>query len=126
MNYKEGYITRFNTHIHYVNGIPMDCCPKSYKYILELEKENKSLKDKLKATRKGLNKVLSKRKKWKDRYYKERRKNKQLEQALNEIKEYIKSWTVYECDKNTVRELSFESSKEDVLQIIDKYKWSDS
>lgn len=47
-------------------------------YIYILEKENKSLKDKLKATRKGLNKVLSKRKKWKDRYYKERKEKKIL------------------------------------------------
>lgn len=94
--------------------------------IERLQQENKELHKKSKATEKGLNKVLFKRKKWKNRYYKEKRKNKQLEQALNEIIEYIKSWTVYECDKNTVRELSFESSKEDVLQIIGKYKGSDS
>lgn len=49
-------------------------------YIDKLREENKQLKEKLKAVGKGLNKVLSKRKKWKDKYYEEQKKNKWLHQ----------------------------------------------
>jgi len=59
-------------------------------YIYILETKNKKLKEELKATRKGLNKVLSKRKKWKDRYYKEKRKNKEIEQQLEQKNKVIK------------------------------------
>lgn len=41
---KEGDITAFNTIVHIVNGTPMDCLAKSYKYILQLEQENTGLK----------------------------------------------------------------------------------
>lgn len=58
-------------------------------YIYFLEKENKEIEEELKATRKGLNKVLSKRKKWKDRYYKERLKNRNLTTKLNNYKTII-------------------------------------
>lgn len=47
MNYKEGDITKFNTIIHIVDNMPMDCYAKSYKYILKIEKENTNLKQAL-------------------------------------------------------------------------------
>lgn len=58
------------------------------KLLQQKEIENKKIKKELKSTGKGLNKVLSKRKKWKDRYYKERCKKKQLEQENQQLKEY--------------------------------------
>lgn len=54
--------------------------------IIELQQENQSLKEELKAVNKGLRKVLSKRKKWKYRYYKEKRKNSK---ALKYIEDKI-------------------------------------
>lgn len=50
------------------------------KLLITERRNNRQLKEKLKATGKGLNKVLYKRKKWKDRYYKEQKKNKWLHQ----------------------------------------------
>lgn len=52
----------------------------------ELLEENQELKEKIKATNKGLNKVRLKRKKWKYQYYKERNKNKELKKWLEEEK----------------------------------------
>lgn len=66
-----------------------------------LTQENRCLKEKLKATNKGLRKVLSKRLKWKRRYYKEKYIRKELknwlEETLNELKKnYISNRTSYE------------------------------
>lgn len=47
--------------------------------------ENKKLKEKFKATSKGLNKVLLKRQKWKDRYYKERLNKRNLIKYLESL-----------------------------------------
>lgn len=47
MNYKEGDITKFNTIIHIVDNMPMDCYVKSYMYILKIENENTNLKQAL-------------------------------------------------------------------------------
>lgn len=107
MNINEKDITGFNTHIHYVNGIPMDCCPKSYKYILELEKENKLLKqwDKDKDTRNSRQRIANK---------KLLEENKLLKQALNEIKEIIQR----------SKAMDFQKEK-GILQIIDKVLGSD-
>lgn len=52
----------------------------------KLQQENKQLKEELKAVNKGLRKVLSKRKKWKYRYYKEKIKNRK---ALKYIEDKI-------------------------------------
>lgn len=107
MNYKEGDITGFNTHIHYVNGIPMDCCPKAYKYILELEKENKRLKqwDKDKDTRNSRQRIANK---------KLLEENKLLKQSLNDIKEIIQR----------SKAMDFQKEK-GILRIIDNCKGSD-
>ena len=58
-------------------------------FIYELQQENKQLREELKAVRKGLSKVSVKRNKWKNRYYKEKRKNKQLKEVINKAIEYI-------------------------------------
>ncbi len=44
-----------------------------------LQVENAKLKEEVRAVNRGLKKVISKRKKWKDRYYRERQKAKELE-----------------------------------------------
>ena len=49
-----------------------------------LQEENKKLREKYKATNKGLIKVLSKRLKWKRRYYKEKYIRKELKKWLAE------------------------------------------
>ena len=54
------------------------------KLLITERRNNRQLKGKLKATGKGLNKVLSKRKKWKDRYYEELRIRRNLEKWLEE------------------------------------------
>lgn len=48
------------------------------------QKENKALKEKFRATNKGLQKVVLKRKKWKERYYKKKYENKELKEELEE------------------------------------------
>lgn len=48
--------------------------------------------------------------------------NKQLKEVIEEVREYIETWNVPECDRGTMREISFSSSKEDLLQILDKAK----
>lgn len=48
----------------------------------QLKENNMSMQEEIKAVNKGLRKVLSKRKKWKNRYYKEKRKNKQLKEVI--------------------------------------------
>lgn len=52
--------------------------------IERLQQENKKLREKYKATNKGLIKVLSKRLKWKRRYYKEKYIRKELKKWLEE------------------------------------------
>lgn len=49
------------------------------------------LQSKYKATNKGLIKVLKRSKKWKDRYYKQSHKNKQLIKYLENIIKYVES-----------------------------------
>ena len=72
----------------------------------ELLKENQQLKEELKALRKGLNKVVSKRKKWKYRYDKEKMKNRRA-------KSYIKN----NYHLNWYIESNY---KDELLQILDK------
>lgn len=55
--------------------------------IEKLQQENKKLREKYKATNKGLIKVLSKRLKWKRRYYKEKYIRKELKKWLEEIQQ---------------------------------------
>lgn len=57
--------------------------------IMELQQENKKLREKYKATNKGLKKVLSKRLKWKRRYYKEKYIRKELKKWLEEQTDYL-------------------------------------
>lgn len=64
---------------------------KLEEYIDNLEQENKLLREKLKATNKGLRKVLSKRLKWKRRYYKEKY-----------IRKTLKKWLEEESDKTHI------------------------
>lgn len=52
--------------------------------IMELQQENKKLREKYKATNKGLIKVLSKRLKWKRRYYKEKYIRKELKKYIED------------------------------------------
>lgn len=52
-------------------------------YIRQLEKENQALKEKFKATNKGLQKVVLKRKKWKHRYQLARCEIKELKEKLD-------------------------------------------
>lgn len=117
MNYKESDITGFNTHIHYVDGIPIDCNPKSYKYILELEKENKRLKQwgKDKDTRNSRQRIANK---------KLLEENRLLKQALNEIRLYINN-TITMIIEGKPMKLSEETSGKDILKIIDRYKGSE-
>lgn len=51
MNYKEGDITKYNTIIHIVDNMPMDCYVKSYMYILKIENKNTNLKQALNEIR---------------------------------------------------------------------------
>lgn len=53
-----------------------------YNYIKQLQQENKELKQYLKATNKGLRKVIYKRKIWKRRYYKQKYILKSIERWL--------------------------------------------
>ena len=73
---------------------------------IKLQQENKQLKEELKAVNKGLRKVLSKRKKWKYRYYKEKMKNRRA-------KSYIKN----NYHLNWYIESNY---KDELLQILDK------
>lgn len=74
--------------------------------IMRLQQENKQLKEELKAVNKGLRKVLSKRKKWKHRYYKEKMKNRRAKSYIKN--NYHLNWYV-------------ESNyKDELLQILDK------
>ena len=72
----------------------------------EIQQENQQLKEELKAVRKGLNKVVSKRKKWKYRYDKEKMKNRRAKSYIKN--NYHLNWYV-------------ESNyKDELLQILDK------
>ena len=62
---------------------PADCI-KINNLIVELIKENQALKEKFKATNKGLQKVVLKRKKWKHRYQLAKCKIKELKKQLHE------------------------------------------
>lgn len=84
----------------------LDYVDNSSKDIEQLQQENKSLKEELKAVNKGLRKVLSKRKKWKYRYYKEKMKNRRAKSYIKN--NYHLNWYV-------------ESNyKDELLQILDK------
>lgn len=56
----------------------------------KLQAENKVLKEKFRATNKGLQKVVLKRKKWKERYYKKKYENNELKEELEAYKEITK------------------------------------
>ena len=74
------------------NNIEPDC--EDY-YLAEIEgKANKydDLQRKFKATNKGLIKVINSRKVWKNRYYREKKKRKQLIEYLED--------KIIQCDKN--------------------------
>lgn len=47
---------------------------------------------KFKETNKGLQKVILKRKKWKERYYKKKQENKELKEAIVKIKYELKQY----------------------------------
>lgn len=83
-------------------------------YIDGIRRENKNLKQELKATGKGLNKVLSKRQKWKYRYYKELRVRHKLENWLEEEKQLNGDVTM------KISEVSI-----DILRKIKELKGSD-
>lgn len=53
----EGYYNeRFKTFVHYgIDGRPMDCCPISYKYILQLEALIKNISEHIKISRGNIN-----------------------------------------------------------------------
>ena len=91
--------------------------------------KNQKQQEEIKAVNKGLRKVLSKRKKWKNRYYKEKRKNNQLKEVIEEVREDIVFCingmkNEYSCtDSRTNRELhTMVKILEDRLQILDKAK----
>lgn len=88
----------------------------------KLQQENKQLKEELKAVNKGLRKVLSKRKKWKYRYYKEKRKNsKAIKYIEDKIQKSFKSDYGLEPFERTDRlftETVFELQT--IEQILDK------
>lgn len=56
----------------------------THKYLESLQQENQQLKKELKALNKGIKKVISKRKKWKYRYYTTKRKLKQRDEVIDE------------------------------------------
>ena len=97
MNYKEGDITGFNTHIHYVDGMPIDCNSKSYKYILELEKENKELKLNQKNFIKWLENEIDR----KEKVYKEPTNIPLIAREINTMKKILDKFRgIYENTKN--------------------------
>lgn len=61
--------------------------------------ENKELKEKFKATNKGLQKVVLKRKKWKHRYQLARCEIKELREQLEEYKDKINWYENFEVNK---------------------------
>lgn len=63
---------------------------------IRLQQENKKLREKYKATNKGLIKVLSKRLKWKRRYYKEKYIRKELKKWLEEVLNGLKENDIYD------------------------------
>lgn len=73
----------------------------------ELFNEMNNWKQELKAVRKGLSKVSVKRNKWKNRYYKEKMKNRRA-------KSYIKKHSNNEAEYLDVWEVK------ELLQILDK------
>lgn len=46
------------------------------------------------------------------------KENKRLQERIDKAIEYINNWKCFECEKGTVRELSFESNKETLLSIL--------
>lgn len=64
-----------------------------------LLKENQMLKEKFKATNKGLQKVVLKRKKWKYRYQLARCEIKELREQLEEYKDKINWYENFEVNK---------------------------
>ena len=64
-----------------------------------LLKENQMLKEKFKATNKGLQKVVLKRKKWKLRYQLARCEIKELKKQLEEYKDKINWYENFEVNK---------------------------
>lgn len=88
----------------------------------DLKEENNQLKEELKAVNKGLRKVLSKRKKWKYRYYKEKMKNrKAIKYIEDKIQKSFKADYGLEPFERTDRlftETVFELQK--IEQILDK------
>lgn len=76
---------------------------------VELHQENKLLREKLKATNKGLIKVLSKRLKWKRRYYKEKYLKDKLTKQLTD--EY----------KNTEVQCELKNKYKDILEEFKKW-----
>ena len=79
-------------------------------YIDYLEKENQALKEKFKATNKGLQKVVLKRKKWKHRY--------QL--AKCEIKELKEKLDKYEKVGTLTSELLYEENTKSIIGLSDE------
>lgn len=89
-------------------------------YLLE---ENKHLKQKFKATNKGLRKVLSKRLKWKRRYYKEKYIRKELKKWLEEEQNRLarECSQIYEDSLGKTRLVS-EDIFNELTKVLDKIK----
>lgn len=95
------------------------------KLLQQKEIENKKLRESLKATGKGLNKILSKRKKWKDRYYEGKKTTKLWKENL--IKYLEHKIRIFE---NRVMEHGFDddlirlNTYQDILERLksDKYE----
>lgn len=58
----------------------------------ELLEKNIKLKDKFMAVNKGLQKTISKRKKWKTRYQKTKRKLKQSDEVIDDLAKFVKNY----------------------------------
>lgn len=96
---KEEFINEFNDWTkEEILGRAFEICCKNIE-LKEIEKEHQKLKENLKATNKGLKKIILKRKKWKHRYQLAKHEIKELKKQLEEYK-YSHSCSFVDTCKN--------------------------
>ena len=119
---KEEFINEFNDWTkEEILGRAFEICCKNIE-LKEIEKEHQKLKENLKATNKGLKKIILKRKKWKHRYQLAKHEIKELKKQLEEYEnELEKSDSITQsCIFNGKKESEISYRK--CLNMLEKHK----
>ncbi len=91
------------------------------KIIEQLQRENRELKEEVRAVNRGLKKVRFKRAKWKNRYYQQKKELKNLKESWDKLEEWIK-----ERYSLCVLDSDYEKAYERIWSKMEKLKGSEN